>query len=175
MAWGDVRLEHMRHTPRPHAALPGCMHQLYACCVRMSSFLRQWHVSRVACARYGGPIAMVRDDRKLVVVTGGLTKPVVRIFTAAGAPLAAFVWDAGRVAAMGWTSEEDLLMVEDNGEVRCWAHLPCMPLHHAPGNVKCPHSFMALGSCRAALRGFMALGSCRAALRGYWGYWGRGK
>ena len=60
---------------------------------------------------------MVRDDRKLVVVTGGMTKPVVKIYTAAGAPLAASVWDHGRVVAMGWTSEEDLLIVEDNGQV----------------------------------------------------------
>lgn len=73
--------------------------------------------ARVACGRYGGPVAMVRDDRKLVVVTGGLTKPVVRIYTAAGHAMAAFVWDHGRIAAMGWTSEEDLLILEDSGEV----------------------------------------------------------
>ncbi len=72
---------------------------------------------RVACTPYGGPIAMVRDDRKLVVVSGGITKPVVRIFTAAGETLAAFMWDHGRVAGMGWTNEEDLLIVEDGGEV----------------------------------------------------------
>jgi hypothetical protein len=101
---------------------------------------------------------MVRDDRKLVVVTGGLTKPVVRIFTAAGAPLAAFVWDAGRVVAMGWTSEEDLLMVEDNGEVRC----PCMQQPHAPANVYLPQ-----------LPGF-GLSQCSAGLLCLAGWWRRG-
>ena len=78
--------------------------------------------TRVACGRYGGPIAMVRDDRKLVVVTGGLTKPVVRIYTAAGQAMAAFVWDHGRIAALGWTSEEDLLILEDSGEVCLIGH-----------------------------------------------------
>ena len=72
---------------------------------------------RVVCARYGGPIAMVRDDRKLVVIQGATTKPVVRIFTAAGEALAAFMWDHGRIAGMGWSNQEDLLIVEDHGEV----------------------------------------------------------
>jgi hypothetical protein len=61
---------------------------------------------------------MVREDSKLVVISGGVTKPVVRIFNAAGTPLAAFMWDLGRIAGMGWTNEEDLLIVEDIGEVQ---------------------------------------------------------
>ena len=72
---------------------------------------------RVACARYGGPIAMVRDDRKLVVIQGAATKPVVRVFTAAGQALAAFMWDRGRVVGMGWSNQEDLLIAEDTGQV----------------------------------------------------------
>ena len=71
----------------------------------------------MACARYGGPIAMVRDDRKLVVIQGATTKPVVRIFTAAGQALAAFMWDHGRIVGMGWSNQEDLLIVEEKGEV----------------------------------------------------------
>eukprot|EP00884_Botryococcus_braunii_P014411 jgi/Botrbrau1/22971/Bobra.0030s0043.1 len=56
---------------------------------------------RVACALYGGPIAVVRDDRKIVLVTGGITKPVIRTFTAAGAPLGSFLWEGGRIISMG--------------------------------------------------------------------------
>ena len=74
---------------------------------------------RVACARYAGPIAMVRDDRKLVVIQGAATKPIVRVFTAAGQALAAFMWDRGRIVGMGWSNQEDLLIVEDTGQVRC--------------------------------------------------------
>ena len=62
---------------------------------------------------------MVRDDRKLVVIQGAATKPVVRVFTAAGQALAAFMWDRGRVVGMGWSSQEDLLIVEDTGQVCC--------------------------------------------------------
>ena len=62
---------------------------------------------------------MVRDDRKLVVIQGAATKPVVRVFTAAGQALAAFMWDRGRVVGMGWSNQEDLLIVEDTGQVRC--------------------------------------------------------
>ena len=60
---------------------------------------------------------MVRDDRKLVVIQGATTKPVVRIFTAAGQALAAFMWDHGRIVGMGWSNQEDLLIVEEKGEV----------------------------------------------------------
>lgn len=60
---------------------------------------------------------MVRDDTKLVVISGGVTKPVVKIFSASGMPFAAFMWDHGRIMGMGWTNEEDLLIVEDIGEV----------------------------------------------------------
>ena len=81
----------------------------------------------MACARYGGPIAMVRDDRKLVVIQGATTKPVVRIFTAAGEALAAFMWDHGRIVGMGWSNQEDLLIIERT-RARC-ASVPCTCTH----------------------------------------------
>lgn len=72
---------------------------------------------RVACARYGGPIATVRDDRKMVLVSGGITQPLVRIYNSAGTQLAVFIWDKGRIEAMDWTNAEDLMIVEQTGEV----------------------------------------------------------
>lgn len=72
---------------------------------------------RVACARYGGPIATIRDDRKMVLVSGGITQPLVKIYNSAGTQLAVFIWDKGRIEAMGWTSAEDLMIVEQTGEV----------------------------------------------------------
>ncbi len=74
---------------------------------------------RVACARYGGPIATIRDDRKMVLVSGSITQPLVKIYTSAGVQQAVFIWDKGRIEAMGWTSEEDLMIVEQTGEVTC--------------------------------------------------------
>ena len=72
---------------------------------------------RVACAPYGGPIATIRDDRKMVLVSGGITQPLLKMYTAAGVQLGVAVWDKGRIEAMGWTNEEELMIVEQTGEV----------------------------------------------------------
>jgi hypothetical protein len=67
-------------------------------------------------ARYGGPLAFVRDDRKLVRLRPGEgAYPTVRVFTAAGAPVAAFEWEGGRLAGAGWTDGEDLLFIAGSG------------------------------------------------------------
>jgi len=73
----------------------------------------------VACAKYGGPIALVRDDKKLMRLGSTQTgKPVVRIFNAAGRSLVSFPWEeSGRLVAFGWTDEEVLLCVAENGAV----------------------------------------------------------
>lgn len=75
------------------------------------------HQCRVACARYGGPIATVRDERKMVLVSGGTTQPLVKIYNSAGSQLGYFLWDKGRIEAMGWTNAETLMIVEQTGEV----------------------------------------------------------
>ena len=54
----------------------------------------------------------------MVVVSGAITQPLVKVYPAAGVQLGAFVWDKGRAEAMGWTSKEDLMIVEQTGEVR---------------------------------------------------------
>ena len=59
----------------------------------------------------------MRDERKIVLVTGGSVQPIVKIFTSAGRPLGAFVWDKGRIAGFDWTSEHDLVIMEVTGEV----------------------------------------------------------
>ena len=71
----------------------------------------------MTCAREGGPIATVRDERKIVLVTGGTTQPVVKIFTSSGQTLGAFVWDKGRIAGFAWTEDHDLAIMEVTGEV----------------------------------------------------------
>lgn len=83
---------------------------------------------RVACACYGGPIATIRDDRKMVLVSGGITQPLVKIYSSAGTQMAVFIWDKGRIEAMGWTNTEDLIIVEQTGEV-CTC-LQAFPQHH---------------------------------------------
>lgn len=60
----------------------------------------------------------MRDDRKVVLYVGSLTKPDIHIFTPAGAALGRVLWDKGRIMAMGWSPAEQLLVVDDRGQVR---------------------------------------------------------
>ncbi len=115
MAWSDVNLDNLRcvHTIDRYVLLAMAKQQIHLNIVLNLCFYR------VACARYGGPIATIRDDRKMVLVSGGITQPLVKIYTSAGVQQAVFIWDKGRIEAMGWTSEEDLMIVEQTGEVTC--------------------------------------------------------
>lgn len=53
----------------------------------------------------------------MVLVSGGITQPLVKIYNSAGTQLAVFIWDKGRIEAMGWSNAEDLMIVEQTGEV----------------------------------------------------------
>ena len=76
---------------------------------------------RVSCACMGGPIATIRDERQMVVVAGpGSIRPVLRSFTSSGKEMGSYVWDStgrGRVAAWGWTSSLELVIVDEIGHV----------------------------------------------------------
>lgn len=75
---------------------------------------------RVAAAPFGGPVAVVRDEEALVVVRGGAPagRPLVRVFTCAGALLGSFLWEGGRLVCWGWSSELELVMVDAGAKVR---------------------------------------------------------
>ncbi|KAG4068339.1 hypothetical protein HA402_007859 [Bradysia odoriphaga] len=70
----------------------------------------------VCAAPYGGPMAIVRDPKKLAKITGSV-KPVVRIFTASGILLGTITWNSGLLLAMGWSDNEELICVQDDGLV----------------------------------------------------------
>lgn len=76
---------------------------------------------RVSCAPMGGPIAAMRDERQMVVVVGpGSVRPVLRTFTSSGEEMGSYVWDStgrGQVAAWGWTSSLELVIVDEAGHV----------------------------------------------------------
>lgn len=72
----------------------------------------------ISAAPFGGPIALVRDDKHFVRVHGSsINKPVIHIFSSAGKELASVKWDAGSIVQMGWSVTEDLLCVADDGTV----------------------------------------------------------
>ncbi|KAJ6638263.1 Vacuolar protein sorting-associated protein 16 like [Pseudolycoriella hygida] len=70
----------------------------------------------VCAAPYGGPMAVVRDPKKIAKIVGSV-KPVVRIFTASGVLLGSITWNNGLLLAMGWSDHEELICVQDDGLV----------------------------------------------------------
>lgn len=72
---------------------------------------------RIACANSGGPIATTRDERQMVVVTGASMKPSISVSNALGSPVCSIPWDHALIAGLGWTRDEDLLVVSKTGEV----------------------------------------------------------
>ncbi|KAL2918872.1 Vacuolar protein sorting-associated protein 16 [Polyrhizophydium stewartii] len=72
----------------------------------------------VAAAPFGGPIAAMRNDRKMIAAP--TAKPVMHIFTSSGKLLSQFQWDKGRIVAMGWTRSERLVCVMEYGLLRLY-------------------------------------------------------
>ncbi|XP_065839193.1 vacuolar protein sorting-associated protein 16 homolog [Oscarella lobularis] len=72
----------------------------------------------VAGAPFGGPIALVRDDKKIVRVKSGNLKPLIYIFTASGRIISTIKWDSGgSVVQLGWSHTEELIIVVEGGTV----------------------------------------------------------
>lgn len=91
MAWGDVHVEHLR----------------------------------VAAAPFGGPIATIRDERRPVplgaVGSTSTASPQLRTYTSAGILVAAWAWTGCRIAAIGWTSLLELIIIDAAGEVHSFS------------------------------------------------------
>ncbi|XP_048512679.1 vacuolar protein sorting-associated protein 16 homolog isoform X2 [Athalia rosae] len=81
------------------------------------SFQQEVHTHNfVVAAPYGGPIAVTRNPNKLVKVQG-TGKPVVSIYSASGKQIASLQWSSGQLVLLGWSHEEELLCVQDDGMV----------------------------------------------------------
>ncbi|XP_020105943.1 protein VACUOLELESS1 isoform X2 [Ananas comosus] len=65
---------------------------------------------RVACAPFGGPVAAIRDDSKIVQLFAESARRKLLIFSSSGHPLASAAWDrpGGRLVGMAWS--DDLLL-----------------------------------------------------------------
>ncbi|XP_071942390.1 vacuolar protein sorting-associated protein 16 homolog [Antedon mediterranea] len=74
---------------------------------------------KIAAAPYGGPIALIRDDSKIMQVKGG-ARPIVYIFTSVGVQVASFSWKSLRVIHLAWTNTEDLMIIQEDGTVHLY-------------------------------------------------------
>lgn len=76
----------------------------------------------VAAAPFGGPIAMIRDSKKLLRMdaTTGDAKSRITVYSASGQFLSHIQWNAtnkGSLVYMGWTDTENLYCVTNEGAV----------------------------------------------------------
>ncbi|EAT37446.1 AAEL010559-PA [Aedes aegypti] len=75
----------------------------------------------VHAAPYGGPIALVKDTKQFLKLSGGeSTKPVIRIFNCSGRLISTINWDngnSGNLICMGWSDAEEFLVVQADGSV----------------------------------------------------------
>ncbi|RUS17640.1 Vps16, N-terminal region-domain-containing protein, partial [Endogone sp. FLAS-F59071] len=72
----------------------------------------------IAGAPFGGPIAMIRDDKKVMLLGKQQpVKPTIYLYTSAGKLMEQLPWSKGRIVGMGWTDQEQLIVVLEDGNV----------------------------------------------------------
>ncbi|RUS27513.1 hypothetical protein BC938DRAFT_483137 [Jimgerdemannia flammicorona] len=75
----------------------------------------------IAGAPFGGPIAMIRDDKTIQLLGKQQSvKPTIFIYTSAGKLMEQLLWDKGRIVGMGWTDQEQLTVVIEDGTIRLY-------------------------------------------------------
>ncbi|KXN92144.1 hypothetical protein AN958_09236 [Leucoagaricus sp. SymC.cos] len=77
----------------------------------------------IAGCRYGGPIALMRDTAKILTLNRSapvLSKSQVQICSPAGESLLSFSWDQGRIIRFGWTLDERLVLLNEEGVYRIY-------------------------------------------------------
>nr|KAF6359287.1 VPS16 core subunit of CORVET and HOPS complexes [Pipistrellus kuhlii] len=86
----------------------------------------------VAAAPYGGPIALLRNPWRKEKPAS--VRPVLDIYSASGMPLASLPWKSGPVVSLGWSAEEELLCVQEDGVVLVYGLHGDFRRHFSMGN-----------------------------------------
>ncbi|XP_019464204.1 PREDICTED: protein VACUOLELESS1 [Lupinus angustifolius] len=75
--------------------------------------------NKIAASPFGGPIAVIRDDSKIVQLHAESALRKLRLFSSSGNLLADTVWrhPGGRLIAMSWTDDQTLVCVVQDGTV----------------------------------------------------------
>ncbi|KAI0319241.1 vacuolar assembling/sorting protein VPS16 [Amylostereum chailletii] len=77
----------------------------------------------VSGCRYGGPIAVMRDNTKLIAVgrpTPIFAKSQIQVYSPAGTGLLLFGWDQAKIIQFGWTGGERLVVLNEEGVYRLY-------------------------------------------------------
>ncbi|KAF3930538.1 hypothetical protein ABW19_dt0202508 [Dactylella cylindrospora] len=110
----------------------------------------------VAGAPFGGALAIWKDPGKMHAIQGSLqaVKPSIQIVNLAGGLLRRITWDRGTIKAIGWSDDEQLLVVTADGSVRCYYDLQGNFTQFTLGTDAEEHGIV---SCRFWGTGFVAL------------------
>ncbi|CAN8284876.1 unnamed protein product [Cochlearia groenlandica] len=75
--------------------------------------------NKVACGSYGGPIAVIRDDSKIVQLYAESALRKLRIFNSAGLLISETVWKhpGGRLIGMAWSDDQTLICIVQDGTI----------------------------------------------------------
>lgn len=83
----------------------------------------------VAGAPFSGAIALWKNPEALSEFRGGsaaaaaAAKPSIDVYSCAGKLLRKIAYDRGPIRGLGWSEDEKLLVVAEDGNVRCYADL----------------------------------------------------
>ncbi|EJU02203.1 vacuolar protein sorting-associated protein 16 [Dacryopinax primogenitus] len=87
----------------------------------------QWKVQdlsdfKVVGARYGGPLAIIRDEHKVIALGGAqrFTKPQIQVYSSSGGLISTLSWDQGKIICMGWAYDERLVVLSEEGLYRVY-------------------------------------------------------
>lgn len=86
----------------------------------------------VAAAPYGGPIAVLRNPWKKEKSPS--IRPLLQIYSSSGVALASLLWKSGPVVLLGWSAEEELLCVQEDGSVLVYGLHGDFRRHFSMGN-----------------------------------------
>ncbi|DAA73259.1 TPA_exp: Uncharacterized protein A8136_5184 [Trichophyton benhamiae CBS 112371] len=106
-------------------------------------------------APYGGAIALHRDERRLQRYRDAQTsKSSIDIYSCSGQRICRINWDHGSIRGLGWSDDERLLAITEDGTVRCYYGLSGDFTPFSLGSVA--EEYGVVG-CRFWSTGFVAL------------------
>ncbi|RPD64273.1 vacuolar protein sorting-associated protein 16 [Lentinus tigrinus ALCF2SS1-7] len=95
-------------------------HQLYSSAGKLPGDLQDFII---AGCRYGGPIAVMRDTSKVVAISRAapaFSKAQIQVYSPAGEGILLFSWDQGKIIRFGWTGDERLVVLNEEGVYRVY-------------------------------------------------------
>ncbi|OCK81859.1 vacuolar protein sorting-associated protein 16 [Lepidopterella palustris CBS 459.81] len=109
----------------------------------------------VVGAPYSGAVAIYRDEEKIHTYRGTqAAKSSIDIYSCAGKLIRRINWDKGSIKGLGWSEDEKLLVVTEDGTVRCYFDLQGDFTPFTLGHGAEEHGVQ---SCRFWSSGFVAL------------------